>query len=484
MQVADLVAATLGRLVQGTEGAELSGVSTDTRTLARGAAFLALRGEQFDGHGYLVQAAAAGAVALVVERWPLPCPGGLPVVLVDDTTRAYGRLAAWWRARMSARVVGITGSNGKTTTKDMAACLLSALGPTVATEGNHNNHIGVPQTLLRLRPEHRFAIVEMGTNHPGEMDYLAGLVRPDVAVLTNIGPSHLEFFGSEEGVKQEKSALLRYLAPHGLAVLHAAEDDPWSLALAAEHRGRTATFGSAPEAVWRAVGVRSGAASIAFRLRRSPVGFFVPVVGPWQVDNCLAAIAVADELGLNLAQAAVRLRGFVAPDLRMALRRAGGLTLLVDCYNANPASMRGALEELARRPVARRVAVLGDMLEQGAASEAAHEALGERVAASAVDLLCTFGERAARAARSAVRHGLAAESVFSTTDPAAAVAWLCERLRPGDTVLVKGSRSMRLERVADALEAWAAEHLEPTPVASEEELAAAVALPEAAAPGC
>jgi len=457
LRTADILVATKGRLVQGTAAAPFTDVSTDTRTIAQGEVFVAIRGDNFDAHEYVRTAAEAGAGAAVVERWPVDCPADLPVVLVDDSVRAYGQIAAWWRQQMPAQVVGITGSNGKTTTKEMVACLLRALGPTVATEANHNNQIGVPETLLRIRPRHRFAVVEMGSNQVGEIEYLASLTRPDVAAITNIGPSHLEAFGSEHGVQREKSALLKFLRPDGLAVFHAGDDDPWSRALAKAHHGRTATFGSGSDASWRAAEVREGARSVWFRLTRSPVSFFVPVVGAWQVDNCLAAIAVADELGLSVPEAAVRLRGFVAPDLRMALHQVGDLTIIVDCYNANPASMRAALRELARRPAKRRVAVLGDMLELGRVADAEHHAIGEVVGSLGIDLLCAVGERSGLVAQAAQRHGIAAAHVVATEHAAEASAWLREHIEPTDAVLVKGSRGLRLERVAEAIRAWAEE---------------------------
>jgi len=468
LRTADILAATGGRLVQGAVDARFTGVSTDTRTLARGELFVALLGPDHDGHNYAAGAANAGAAALLVQRWPVPCPAGLPVVLVDDTTRGYGLLAGWWRRRMPARVVGITGSNGKTTTKDMTACLLGGLGPTVATRENHNNHIGVPQTLLRIRPEHRFAVVEMGTNHVGEIEPLAALARPEVAVITNIGPTHLEAFGTEEGVQREKAHILRYLPPDGLAVFHAAENDRWSRELAERHAGRQTTFGTRCDAAWRAVGIRAGVRSISFRLAarmgagtrpcdpaRSAVRFRVPVVGRVQVDNCLAALAVASEMGMGLDAAAERLRSFVAPSLRMSLRRLGEMTLLVDCYNANPASMRAAVDELVQRPARRRVAVLGDMLELGPVADAEHDALGHLVGSGPVDLLCAVGSRAPLVTRAAVRHGLPEANVFGAADSAEAVAWLREHLHGSDTVLVKGSRGIRLERVAEAIETWA-----------------------------
>jgi UDP-N-acetylmuramoyl-tripeptide--D-alanyl-D-alanine ligase len=455
LRVADILAATGGRLLQGSEAVPFTGVSTDTRALAPGELFAALLGPDHDGHNYTSGAVKAGAAALLVSRWPVPCPPDLPVVLVDDTTRSYGLLGAWWRRQLPARIIGITGSNGKTTTKDMVACLLSGLGPTVATLENHNNHIGVPQTLLRIRPEHRFAVVEMGTNHVGEIEYLARLARPDVAVITNIGPAHLEAFGSKAGVQREKAQILRFTASDGLAVFHAAENDPWSRELAEQHSGRKTTFGTSPDANWRAVGVRVGVRSISFRVARSAVRFRVPVVGEVQIDNCLAALAVASEMGMSLSDAAERLRSFVAPSLRMTLRRLGELTLIEDCYNANPASMVAAIGDLIQRPARRRVAVLGDMLELGAVADAEHEALGQLVGAGPISLLCVVGERAALVTRAAVGRGLPEPNVFGTRDAAAAIAWLRERLCRSDTVLVKGSRGIRLENISKAIEAWA-----------------------------
>ncbi len=470
----DVVAAVDGRLVQGVGPTDLGGVSTDTRSVEPGELFIALRGENHDAHDYLDAAASKGAGAAIVDRWPVDCPADWPVIQVEDTTQAYGALAAWWRAQMPARVVGITGSNGKTTTKEMIACLLDELGPTVASVGNHNNHIGVPETLLRIRSEHAFAIVELGTNHPGEIPQLAALVRPDVAVITNIGPSHLEYFGSERGVQREKGSLLTFIEPDGLAVLHAAEDDPWSHELAVEHPGRVTTFGTSIDATWSADDVELGTASIAFRLSRSDVTVSVPVVGRFQVDNCLAAIAVADELGLTPQEAARRLRHFRPPKMRMNLHAIGDLTLLEDCYNANPASTRAALDELLRRPAPRHVAVFGDMLELGGVADAEHHALGELAAARGVDLLVAVGERAPIVAEAARRHGIPDPDVLAAEDAPEAIHWLARRLAPTDAVLVKGSRGIRLERVAEAIVAWARAHAPSDPNPGAEQPAEAV----------
>ena len=455
LTVSDLVEATAGRRLQGDAAAPLCGVSTDSRTVGSGELFVAVGGERFDGHAFVGRALAASAAALLVERWPIEGVGtDRPVVLVPDTKAAYGLLGAWWRRKMPARVVGITGSNGKTTTKDMTGHLLDSLGPTLVSAANHNNFMGVPETLLRIRPNHRFAVVEMGTNHPGEIDWLASLVRPEVGVITNVGPAHLEAFETEEGVAFEKGRLLAYLAPGGLAVLHA--DDPWSRHLALAHPGDVATFGRQPGATWRAEEVWPEDESVRFLVSGCAQEFTVPVIGAWQASNCLAALAVAARMGLGLADAAEQFRTFVPPDLRMTLRRVGDLTLIADCYTANPASMAAAIDELRRRPGAgRRLAQLGDRLEHGGRADPAHERIGELAAAAGVELLCAVGELAELVARSAARCGMRGDDVFCTESRAAAARWLCARLRPDDTVLAKASRDIRLEEVVEAIEAWA-----------------------------
>jgi len=463
LTVADIAAATGGRVAQGDPAATASGVCTDTRTLAPGDLFVALVGEVHDAHDYLPAACAAGAAGTLAARCPDGLPPNWPVVLVPDTTLAYAALAGWWRQRMPAGVLGITGSNGKTTTKEMAAHLLAALGPTLRSEANHNNHIGVPETLLRIRPHHRFAVVEMGTNHFGEIERLARLVRPNVGVITNIGATHLEAFGCEVGVAHEKARLLDFLAPGGLAVLHA--DDPGSRAIADARAGRTATFGFAGDAQWRATHVALGTEHVGFTLARTGERVIVPVAGGWQVSNCLAAMAAASEMGMAVREAAARMAGFVGPKWRMDVQQVGDLTLILDCYNANPTSMHAVLEELARRPApGRRVAVLGDMFELGPMAEDAHKAVGRLVASAGIDLVCAVGEQSALLVGEALRQGLPASRVTWAADGEEAARWLRSRLEAADTVLFKGSRGMHLEDVAEAVVAWARAHAQPVGV--------------------
>lgn len=453
--IADIVQATAGHLLQGDPASEVNGVSTDTRSLAPGQLFIALPGEKYDGHDFVAKAIQAGAAAALVARVPAGLATDRPLVLVPDTVAAYQALAAWWRSRVQATVIGLTGSNGKTTTKEMLALILGTAGAAMCSEANNNNHLGVPQTLLRILPEHRFAVVEMGVNHFGEMAPLARMARPNVALITNIGRAHLEAFGSPEGVAAEKSVMLDYLVPDGFAVLHA--DDPWSRAIGGCYPCRQVTFGLSPEADWRATHIRLGDDYVSFVVKRTGDKVTVPVVGRIQVSNCMAAIAVAAELGVPVAQAAEALKSFKPPKWRMDVRRVNGMTLLLDLYNANPNSMLGAVAELARRrsPGGRRVAVLGDMLELGDTADAAHREVGAAVAEAGIDLLCTIGERAEALAQQAIASGMDAARVMCTRDRAQAAGWLREVLRPTDTVLFKASRGMRLEEVADAVLSWA-----------------------------
>ena len=454
LSVRDILDATGGTLAQGQAAAPLAGVSTDSRSIRGGEAFVAIRGDQFDGHRFAAAASKAGAGAVVVSRWPLGEPVDAAAVVVADTTRAYGDIASWWAGQMPAKIVTITGSNGKTTVKEMVAHLLEVLGPTLRSEGNHNNHMGVPETLLRLEPHHRFAVVEMGTNHPGELEQIARLAAADAAVITNIGPSHLEAFGTERGVAREKMHLLDSLSANGLALLHA--DDPWSQWIALRHRGRKATFGLSSEATWRASDVRLADDGIVFEIAVCGTRFQVPVHGEHQVANCIAAVAAAAEMGLDSHAAAEQFRSFVPPKWRMAVRETGGVVFVVDCYNANPASTSAALHELARRQVARRrVAVLGDMLELGAMAPQAHADMGRLAAEVGVDLVCAVGEHSRGLARAARDAGMGDEDVLWTDDRATAAAWVRKRLGVGDAVLVKASRGVRLEDVAEALARWA-----------------------------
>jgi UDP-N-acetylmuramoyl-tripeptide--D-alanyl-D-alanine ligase len=449
--IQELVRATEGALVSGDLGVAVSGVSIDSRTLQVGEAFFAIVGHRLNGHAFLGDAAARGAACVVVHSLPDEPPSHVPLVLVEDTTRSLGRLAAWHRSKFSVPIVAITGSIGKTTAKELTAAVLATRWEVLKPASSFNNQWGLPLTLLRLGAEHGAAVVELGTNQAGEIAALSAIARPTVGVVTMVAAVHTEFLGTIEGVREEKAALVRALSPADIAVLNA--DDPRVASMAREAQGRVVTFGRAARATVRIAGEATDTeAGFAFTLevggRRQPVG--VAFAGRHNVTNALAAAGVGLALGLSLEQIAQGLEAARPAKGRCVWRPAGRLRILDDTYNANPGSVAAALETLAApTDVHRRVVVLGDMLELGDTSEAAHREMGRAVAASGAAEFLGMG-RWARVAVEAARQAGLAESHHVTTFEDA-VALLLKRLAPGDAVLVKGSRGMRMERVVDAL---------------------------------
>jgi len=449
--VGDIVRGTQGALVGGDLGVPVAGVSIDTRTLAVGAVFFAIVGHDRDGHAFLDEAAARGAACLVVSSLPDDLRGSTPVVLVEDTTQALGRLAAYHRARFSLPVAAVTGSNGKTTTKEMMASVLGALGPVLKPESSFNNQWGLPLTLFRLGPEHRAAALELGANQPGEIAALARICQPTVGIVTVVASAHTEFFGSLDGVQAEKSALVRAIPPEGAVVLNA--DDARVLAMREQAAARVLTYGTSAAADVRAVGSAvETAEGVRFMLAMGGQERSVRLAfaGRHNVINALAAAGAGRALGLGLDQIAAGLEAARPAKGRCVWRRSGGITILDDTYNANPSSLIAALDTLAAGAgAARRVVVLGDMLELGAGAEAAHREAGRAIAAAGVAELIGVGRHARTAVEAARASGLAESHHTATFEDT--VVLLLKRLVPGDALLVKGSRGMRMEQVVDAL---------------------------------
>lgn len=455
----DIVVATGGELVR--RGATTSvGVTTDSRRIVPEILFIGLRGESFDGSAFAAQAAAQGAAAVVVERSHvasvLDGSSNASVIAVDSGVRALGLLAGWHRARMPARVVALTGSNGKTTTKEMLAAILRQQGSTLATEGNLNNEIGAPLTLLNLTLDHRFAVVELGMNHEGEIARLASFVRPEVGVVTNVAAVHVEHFAEGiAGISHAKGELFHALSLAGVAVANA--DDPWVMARALAAGRRTITFGRDEHADVRLVEVLSHdgrGLRVGVEVQGRPAQWQLPVVGLHNALNACAAAAAALALGLSADQIAGGLATARPPGRRLRLSPIGatGATLLDDCYNANPASTLAALqtlEELAPQP--HRIAVLGDMRELGCQEEAGHREVGRRAAEAGLKRLVAFGPASRFVADEAMACGLAPDRVLVTDDPAKAAEAVRASLSANDVVLVKASRGTRLERVSELL---------------------------------
>lgn len=424
--------------------ARFTGVTTDSRRIDAGDLFVALVGERFDGHAYVADAIRHGAAAALVAR-RIHAEPPIAQVVVDDTRVALGRLAGAWRRRFAIPLVALTGSNGKTTVKEMVAAILAAHvhspEAVLATTGNLNNDIGMPLTLLELRGKHRFAVIEMGMNHEGEIDYLTRIAAPDVALVNNAQRAHVGMLGSVEAIARAKGEIYAGLAASGIAVVNA--DDPFASYWEGLNKGRRmVTFGFAEKAQVRAtlsgrrVHLSTPAGSVETELH---------VPGEHNVRNAMAAAAVAFALDIPLAAIGAGLTGFAGVPGRLQRRATqGGAVLVDDTYNANPESMKAAIAVLAAER-ARKVFVMGDMGELGGEAAAMHAEVGEFARASGIDALLALGE----ASREAVRAFGAGAVHFTGVEPLVAAARVEDR--PGTTILVKGSRFMQMERVSDAL---------------------------------
>jgi UDP-N-acetylmuramoyl-tripeptide--D-alanyl-D-alanine ligase len=448
-----IAAACGGEQLGGSPETPISRVCTDSRQVRRGDLFFALPGERFDGHAFLGEAAGKGAVAAVVARGL--SPGSLPncaLVAVQDTRQALGLLAARYRRDFSLPVVAVAGSNGKTTTKELVASVLRQKFPTLSSEGSFNNEIGVPLTLLRLEAAHRAAVLEAGTNHPGELARLLEIISPGLGVLTSIGREHLEFFGDLPGVVQEEGWLAESLPAEG--ILFTNGDSQWTSLIARRGRARLVRVGFSEANDWRAANLRPDKQGVTFRVegpRADLAGEFrINLVGRHQVVNALFAIAVGGELGLGRSEISLGLAQCKAPRMRLEVWEHNGISVLDDAYNANADSMLAALETLREMPCkGRRVAVLGDMAELGPHSEAAHEEVGRRVAELGIGQLFAVGKMAPLLARGARGAGL--NRVLEFADAEGAGLALRQFLKTGDLLLLKASRAARLERIAQML---------------------------------
>lgn len=452
LTLADVVRGTQGALVGGRLDGVVTGVSIDSRTSAPGDAFFAIRGSLQDGHAFVAHARARGAACAVVTHLPpgLGDAGDFPLVLVEDTTAALQRLAASHRRRYTLPVVAITGSNGKTTTKELAAAVLATRLGVLKAEGSYNNQWGVPLTLLALDASHQAAVVELGMNAFGEIAALAALCLPTVGVVTSIAPAHLAGVGSLEGVQKAKGELVEAVPPEGTVVLNG--DDVLVAALAGRARSRVVTYGQAPGADVRLGDVAVVAGGLAFALAHAggTVRVRLPLAGRHNAWNAAAAVAAGLILGIPLPEAAAALGRAVPVKGRLVWRQAGGVHVLDDTYNANPVSLRAALDALVEAPGGgRRWVLLGDMLELGDEAERVHREVGGWVAALPVAGLTTVGAGMRLAAAGARAAGC--PEVESCETPEAGALHVAGRVAPGDRVLVKGSRGMRMERAVAAL---------------------------------
>lgn len=433
-------------------GTHATGVSIDSRSIRAGEIFFALEGPRFDGHVFVEDAFAKGAACAVVRRASGVARSRGPLIAVGDAVEALQKLAAHYRNKLDCTVIGVTGSNGKTTTKDLMAHVLAGSCLVGGTRGNLNNYLGVPLTLLSLRPEHQAAVVEMGASKIGEISVLARIARPRIGVITNVGPTHLEEMGSVENVAKTKAELASELSHGGTLVVNG-DDDLLLSAVEAALREDVGviTCGFGPGCHLRARKSRSvGSNGTEFEVDGWGTAT-VPALGIHSVYNALMALAVGSELGMRFEDMRERLAAFEAPAMRLQAVRMGGLVVLNDSYNSNPASAEAALNALRDYPCSgRRVAVLGDMLELGDRSAELHRELGTK--ASFVDLLLALGRWAQDVTAGAVDAGLDPGAATAFEEKGALTTALLDALRQGDVVLIKASRAIGMEDVAQALE--------------------------------
>ncbi len=429
----------------------IAGISIDTRTLQPGELFWALPGAQRDGHAFVAEAHRRGACAAVVRRdWPAQgAAGPMPLIRVDDTLQALARLASWHRRHCAAVVIGITGSVGKTTTRTMIDAVLSRHAAGIESPRNYNNHIGVPLTLLALRPFHRFGVVELATSAPGEIGRLASISRPEIGVVTAVAPAHWEGFGSLEATAREKRQLVEHLPKEGFAVLNG--DDPHVQTMKAFARCRSIFVGKGPHNDVRATQIVADRCGLSFRAGRQ--FFQLPALGRHHLGGALAALAVAREFGLKDAEVSEALRHWSPPPGRCRPVALGPVTLIDDTYNANPTSVRAACDLLAESfPSRRRILVLGDMLQLGKAAGRFHEEVGAYAAGSGIEWLLAVGRHADAVVHGALGGGLASQHALACRELPHACRQLAGLIDEGDVVLVKGSRGMRMERVVEWLQ--------------------------------
>ncbi|HSI15846.1 MAG TPA: UDP-N-acetylmuramoyl-tripeptide--D-alanyl-D-alanine ligase [Chthoniobacter sp.] len=438
-----------GRLVVGDPLGTVTTVCTDSRALKAGDLFVALRGDKFDGHTFVAEASKRGAAGAIVEDFPAELAPGFAVVQVKDTLKALQSLGTEYRRSLDIQVIGLTGSNGKTSTKDLTASVLGENFQVTKTDGNLNNHIGVPLTLLRARGADQVGVFEMGMNHAGEIAPLAAMAAPEVGIITNVGMAHIEFLGSREAIAQEKGMLAEALPPSGTLILNS--EDEFSESIAARTKADVVLAGIDKGEVF-ASDLRSSASGTRFKINADgrSIEAELAVVGRHMVSNAMLAVAAGRVFGLSLEECAAGLTKLRLTKGRLEQKIIRGIQVIDDTYNANPDSMAAALRTLASMPaVGRRIAVLGRMGELGTESERGHRLVGEVAAQSHLDSVIGVGAEAQWITDAAWRGGV--EKVVRVDSTEEATKVLRELARAGDLVLVKGSRSARMERIVEGL---------------------------------
>jgi UDP-N-acetylmuramoyl-tripeptide--D-alanyl-D-alanine ligase len=442
-----------GRVIKGDPALPVDRLHTDTRSMAAGDCFVALSGDRFDGHEFVREVKDRGAVAALVSNRLIPdLPDDLGLVEVPNTLEALQLFAATYRRLLSVRTIGVTGSSGKTSTKELIAAVLHTRFKTKATEGNLNNHIGVPLTLIGLDEGDEYGVIEMGMNHPGEIAPLARMAAPEIGVISSIGSAHIEFFHNQAAIADEKSELISALPANGRAVLNS--DDEWSRYISHRSKAPVIWVGEGEHSTWRAEELQITTGGLSFKMVHGDDSVMVrlPVFNRVMAGNALLAAAVGDVCGLSLAEIAQGLESVRLPGARMQVAQARGAWIINDAYNANPDSMRAAVVALKEFPGAqRRLAVLGSMGELGQHAAEMHRAVGKFVAQQNIEFLLAVGPHADAYRAGAIAGGIDRDKVAVAVDAEEATSGLLTRMREGDAILVKGSHFMGLERLVAAV---------------------------------
>ena len=431
------------------EAITVDGISTDSREIGKGQFFIPLVGSRYDGHQYIAKAMERGAVAVMTSR---EIDAGIPAVRVSDTLLAFGKLAANYRQYLNIKVIAITGSVGKTTTKEMVASVMHTMYRTAKTEGNQNNDIGLPMTIMHIGQDREYAVLELGINHFGEMAYLTSIAKPDIALVTNIGTMHIEHLGSREGILKAKMEILQGLNPNGTLLLNGDEPLLWGRREALRERYKTYYFGmDNPQCDIRASKLENTDNGVSFEVEGLGQCFQVqvPAEGKHNAMNALAAVSTGLLCAIDPEHIQLGMSRFENSGMRQKIYEAEGYTIIEDCYNAGPESMRAALNVLSQHKTqGRRIAVLGDMLELGSRAMAEHYRIG-RFAAGLVDMVFAYGYNATRIVTGAVTGGMDPANAMFFDSMEELVTLLKMRAEPGDVLLFKGSRGMKMEQALE-----------------------------------
>ena len=456
IKVSDILKATGGKLIQGNSELLINGISTDTRSIKQGEIFFALEGENYDGHKFVEQAihnGAAGAVISSGKKAAYSFHNGFKkcaLLEVADTLTALGELAKFYRNSLPASFIAVTGSNGKTTTKDMAYHVLRNFKSVSRSRKSFNNFIGVPLTIFETETAHDFCIVEMGTNAPGEIKRLSEIIFPDFAILTNISNAHLEGLENIEGVASAKSEFIENMAEDGTLITNA--DDDWCNQIADRFNGKVISFGFNQSADIKASNVKRNDSGFVFTVNDS-LTVNLPVFGKHNIYNALAVIAMCDTVGVGIEVICDKFMDFKLPPMRMEKQICGGIVVVNDGYNSNPSSMSSALDEFSQLITSgRKVLICGDMLELGNYAERLHKEVGAKVADANIDVLWTVGPLSRFVAEEAIANGMPRENILSCETSEEICSFVASQLKKDDTVLIKGSRRMKLECVLRQIE--------------------------------